>query len=157
MAVHLRSQKRVAIKILNRKKLAEMNMSAKIQTEIDILAKCRHPHVVRLYEVIESETDIYAVMEYVPEGELFEYIVAKSKLDEVEALRLFQQIISGRKDRLVLMFSYNQYIYIYIILIHTLGSNLTVIRIWIHRRPGVLSQQHGCASRSQARKPHARP
>lgn len=34
-------------------------------------------------------------MEYASEGELFDYIVAKTRLDEKEACRFFQQIISG--------------------------------------------------------------
>ena len=52
-----------------------------------------HPHVVRLYEVIETPTDIYVVMEYVDKGELFDYIVEKNKLQEDEARNLFQQVI----------------------------------------------------------------
>jgi serine/threonine protein kinase len=35
------------------------------------------------------------VLEYVPNGELFDYIVSRGKLDESEARQLFQQIISG--------------------------------------------------------------
>ena len=34
-------------------------------------------------------------MEYASGGELFDYIVAKSKLDDIEACTFFQQIISG--------------------------------------------------------------
>ena len=34
-------------------------------------------------------------MEYVPNGELFDYICNKGKLDEKEARTFFQQIISG--------------------------------------------------------------
>lgn len=34
-------------------------------------------------------------MEYVSEGELFEYIVKKKRLKEAEACEFFQQIISG--------------------------------------------------------------
>jgi len=47
------------------------------------------------YEVIETPTDIFCVMEYVPNGELFEYIVAKGRLREAEARSIFQQIVSG--------------------------------------------------------------
>ncbi|RRT39501.1 hypothetical protein B296_00057220 [Ensete ventricosum] len=54
-----------------------------------------HPHIIRLYEVIETQSDIYVVMEYVKSGELFDYIVEKGRLQEDEARRFFQQIISG--------------------------------------------------------------
>lgn len=54
-----------------------------------------HPHIIRLYEVIDTPTDIFTVVEYVPGGELFDYIVSRGKLDEQEARSLFQQIISG--------------------------------------------------------------
>lgn len=50
-----------------------------------------HPHIIRLYEVIETQTDIYVIMEYVKSGELFDYIVEKGRLQEDEARRFFQQ------------------------------------------------------------------
>lgn len=51
-----------------------------------------HPHIIRLYEVIETPTDIYVVMEYVKSGELFDYIVEKGRLQEDEARIFFQQV-----------------------------------------------------------------
>jgi 5'-AMP-activated protein kinase catalytic alpha subunit len=54
-----------------------------------------HPHIIRLYEVVETANDIYVVMEYVKSGELFDYIVEKGRLMEDEARHFFQQIISG--------------------------------------------------------------
>lgn len=48
-----------------------------------------------MYEVITNPTNIFMVMEYVSGGELFDYIVKKGRLDEEEARRFFQQIISG--------------------------------------------------------------
>lgn len=51
-----------------------------------------HPHIIRLYEVIETQQDIYVVMEYVKSGELFDYIVEKGRLLEDEARRFFQQV-----------------------------------------------------------------
>ena len=82
-----------------------------------------HPHIIRLYEVVETANDIYVVMEYVKvgshatplpqmmitryrvapgphvlrlqSGELFDYIVEKGRLLEDDARQFFQQIISG--------------------------------------------------------------
>jgi serine/threonine protein kinase len=51
-----------------------------------------HPHIIRLYEVIETPSDIFVVMEYVKSGELFDYIVEKGRLGEEEARRFFQQV-----------------------------------------------------------------
>lgn len=51
-----------------------------------------HPHIIRLYEVIETPSDIYVVMEYVKSGELFDYIVEKGRLQESEARNFFQQV-----------------------------------------------------------------
>jgi len=95
VATHELTGQKVAIKILNRKKLKKQDMGEKVRTEIHILRLFTHPHIIRLYEVIDTPSDIFTVMEYVPGGELFDYIVGKSKLDEGEARGLFQQIISG--------------------------------------------------------------
>jgi len=55
----------------------------------------QHPNIVQLYDVYESMTDLYIIMEHVQGGELFDYLVKRTRLPEAEALVFFQQIISG--------------------------------------------------------------
>ncbi|BBN06438.1 5'-AMP-activated protein kinase, catalytic alpha subunit [Marchantia polymorpha subsp. ruderalis] len=95
VAEHALTGHKVAIKILNRRKIRAMDMEEKVRREIKILRLFMHPHIIRLYEVIDTPTDIFVVMEYVKSGELFDYIVEKGRLLEHEARRFFQQIVSG--------------------------------------------------------------
>uniref|UniRef100_A0A2P2JJP5 non-specific serine/threonine protein kinase n=3 Tax=Rhizophora mucronata TaxID=61149 RepID=A0A2P2JJP5_RHIMU len=95
IAEHALTGYKVAVKILNRRRIKNMDMEEKVRREIKILRLFMHPHIIRLYEVIETPLDIYVVMEYVKSGELFDYIVEKGRLQEDEARKFFQQIISG--------------------------------------------------------------
>ncbi|KAK3042715.1 hypothetical protein RJ639_000773, partial [Escallonia herrerae] len=95
IAEHLLTGYKVAIKILNRRKFKNSEMEEKVRREIKICRLFVHPHIVRLYEVIETPADIYVVIEYVKSGELFDYIVEKGRLHEDEARKFFQQIICG--------------------------------------------------------------
>ncbi|KRZ29397.1 5'-AMP-activated protein kinase catalytic subunit alpha-2, partial [Trichinella pseudospiralis] len=95
VGVHDVTGHKVAIKILNRQKIKNLDVVGKIRREIQNLRLFRHPHIIRLYEVISTPTDIFMVMEYVSGGELFDYIVKRGRLQEDDARRFFQQIISG--------------------------------------------------------------
>lgn len=95
VATHNQTGQKVAIKIINKRKMEQMNMHEKIRREINILQFLKHPHVIRLYELIDTPSDIFMVMEYVAGGELFDHIVHKLRLREDEARRFFQQILSG--------------------------------------------------------------
>ena len=75
-----------------------MNMEEKTRREINILKICTQPHIIRLYEVIDTPTDIFLVSEYVANGELFDYIVSKGRLSADESRTFFHQIISGVED-----------------------------------------------------------
>ncbi|CAF3168569.1 unnamed protein product [Rotaria sp. Silwood2] len=94
-AYHQLTRHTVAIKIVNRTKIKQLDVVGKIRREIQNLRLFRHPHIIKLYQVISTPTDIFMVMEYVSGGELFDYIVKKGKLSEAEARPFFQQIISG--------------------------------------------------------------
>ncbi|XP_065199220.1 5'-AMP-activated protein kinase catalytic subunit alpha-2-like [Sycon ciliatum] len=85
----------VAVKIINRKKMRSVDASGKVRREIQYLKLFNHPHIIKLYQVIPTPADIFMVMEYVSGGELFDYIIKHGKLEESEARRFFQQIISG--------------------------------------------------------------
>lgn len=95
VAEHELTGHKVAIKILNREKIKKMDVAEKINREIQILKLFRHPHIIKLYEVITTPTDIFMIMEYVPGGELFDYIVKHGKSSEADGRKFFQQIISG--------------------------------------------------------------
>lgn len=92
---HQLTKHKVAVKILNRQKIKSLDVVGKIRREIQNLKLFRHPHIIKLYQVISTPTDIFMIMEYVSGGELFDYIVNNGKLQESEARRFFQQIISG--------------------------------------------------------------
>ena len=94
-AEHITSGRRVAIKVLNRAKIRALDMEEKVLREVKILRLFRHPHVIKLYEVLETPTDIFLVMEHIPSGELFDYIVERGRLSEGEARRFVQQLVSA--------------------------------------------------------------
>ena len=95
MGIHAQTQEKVAIKILEKNKIADVADVERVTREIKILKQVRHPNIIQLYEIIENSKQLFLVMEYVSEGELFELIVKKKRLKEHEACRFFQQIIAG--------------------------------------------------------------
>ncbi|CAJ0921211.1 unnamed protein product, partial [Mesorhabditis belari] len=95
VGIHEVTGYKVAVKILNRQKIKTLDVVGKIRREIQNLSLFRHPHIIRLYQVISTPTDIFMIMEYVSGGELFDYIVKNGRLKTPEARRFFQQIISG--------------------------------------------------------------
>ena len=70
----------MAVKILNRQKLRALEMGKKVRREIEIMRLCNHAHIIRLYEVIDTQRDIFVILEYVSGGELFDYIVQHGKV-----------------------------------------------------------------------------
>ena len=95
IGTHGPTSEKVAIKILEKQKIKDTADIERVTREIHILKLIRHPNIIQLYEIIETSRKLYLIMEYASGGELFDYIVNKSRLDENEACRFFHQIISG--------------------------------------------------------------
>jgi serine/threonine protein kinase len=86
----------VAVKIVRKDFLdSKPNLRRKVQREIAVMKLIEHPHVLRLIDVFETSSHLFLVIEYAEGGELFDYLVERGKLEPEEALRFFQQIISG--------------------------------------------------------------
>lgn len=66
-----------------------------IEREIVIMKLINHPNIMGLLEVWENKSELYLVLEYVDGGELFDYLVARGRLPESEAIHYFKQIIQG--------------------------------------------------------------
>lgn len=94
LAYHITTGQKVALKIINKKVLAKSDMQGRIEREISYLRLLRHPHIIKLYDVIKSKDEIIIVIEFAS-NELFDYIIQRDKMSEQEARRFFQQIISA--------------------------------------------------------------
>lgn len=66
-----------------------------IEREIIIMKLLNHPNVLRLYDVWETNSNLYMVLEYAEKGELFNLLVERGPLPENEAIRFFRQIVIG--------------------------------------------------------------
>jgi 5'-AMP-activated protein kinase catalytic alpha subunit len=70
---------KVAIKILEKDRIIDVADVERVSREIHILKLIRHPNIIPLYEIIETPKQLFLVMEFMQNGELFDYIVQKKK------------------------------------------------------------------------------
>ena len=85
----------MAIKSLNKKHMQDENAKKKVVLEMSILEKLKHPNIVRLYEIFESEKHMLYVSELCVGGDLLTYVRKRRRLKESLAKYLFLQIIDG--------------------------------------------------------------
>ena len=85
---------KVAVKIMEKAKLALHRLQFKTNREIWILQRLAHPHLVKVLEAVADTHNIHVVMEYVPGGELFDQIATRGKIHENEARKYIQQLVS---------------------------------------------------------------
>ena len=94
-AFHTISEQIVAVKILDKKKIEDEVDIERINREIEILRNIYHPNICQMYETYTTIHNYYLIMEYVPGGDLFDYISEKSFLPENQACYFFRQLISA--------------------------------------------------------------
>ncbi|KAJ3099174.1 hypothetical protein HDU97_003369 [Phlyctochytrium planicorne] len=109
LGTHMETNHRVAIKIISKDSLSSSDdpavqnlspekrnaLNKKIEREITIMKLIQHPNIMQLYDVYETEKELFLILEHVEGGELFDYLVKRGRLHEEEALQFFQQIIFG--------------------------------------------------------------
>jgi serine/threonine protein kinase len=98
LGVHLPTGEKVAVKILEKSKIKEQADIRRVNREIKILKKAKHCNIIQLYEVLDTKSAIYLMMECCDGGEMFDYIVANRKIDEEEACMFFHQIIDAVEE-----------------------------------------------------------
>ena len=98
LSLHLLTNEYVAIKILEKSRITDKDELERVEKEIKYLKLFDHPNIIQLYEVIENDYNYYIIMEYIPDGEFFNYIVEKERIEEKEASFFYSQIIHGIKE-----------------------------------------------------------
>ncbi|KAF9453554.1 Pkinase-domain-containing protein, partial [Macrolepiota fuliginosa MF-IS2] len=107
IARHSRTGQYAAIKIIFKASLAASRVSLNrladevereklaVEREIVVMKLINHPNIMHLYDVWETSTHLYLVLEYIQGGELFDHICKHGPLPITEALKYFHQIIGA--------------------------------------------------------------
>jgi len=84
----------VAVKCINKKTLKKEELQL-LSREINIMKKLQHKNIVQLFDIYETVSDLFLVLEFVPGGELFDQIVERGSYSEHDAAALVRQILEG--------------------------------------------------------------
>ncbi|KAI9098587.1 kinase-like domain-containing protein [Phlyctochytrium arcticum] len=108
LAIDLHTCERLACKVIDRvqssttpgpqtdeKKLR--NTDQNISQEISILKRIRHPNIIRVRDVVRTDSSVYILMTRVSGGELFDLILEDGGIEESRAMFLFYQILIAVK------------------------------------------------------------
>ncbi|XP_055539570.1 SNF-related serine/threonine-protein kinase [Wyeomyia smithii] len=93
LARHVFTGEKVAVKVIEKTKLDDISRAHLFQ-EVRCMKLVQHPNVVRLYEVIDTQTKLYLILELGDGGDLYDYIMRHDKgLSENVAKEYFRQIV----------------------------------------------------------------
>ncbi|NXW53656.1 SNRK kinase, partial [Eurystomus gularis] len=93
LARHVFTGEKVAVKVIDKTKLDALATGHLFQ-EVRCMKLVQHPNIVRLYEVIDTQTKLYLILELGDGGDMFDYIMKHEEgLNEDLAKKYFAQIV----------------------------------------------------------------
>lgn len=90
--VHKSTQQTFACKVVRK---SSMNDAQSMSTEIEIMKRIRHKHVVSMYELYETPKCLWIILELVEGGDLFHHLAATPDYCESDASCHMKQMLSG--------------------------------------------------------------
>ncbi|KAI7902033.1 calcium/calmodulin dependent protein kinase 2 [Cokeromyces recurvatus] len=87
------TNEKCAVKIILKKVIAGKQQM--LDSELDILTKVHHEHIVSMHDIFESNDAVYIITDLCTGGELFQRIVERGTYTEAMAADLVRQILEG--------------------------------------------------------------
>ncbi|KAK9508910.1 hypothetical protein O3M35_006351 [Rhynocoris fuscipes] len=92
----LKTSIEVAVKMIDKKLMAENGMVSRVRQEVAIHSRLKHPSVLELYTFFEDSDYVYLVLELAHNGELQRFIKNhKVKISEEEVAYIMLQVVEG--------------------------------------------------------------
>ena len=97
LGLNQKTNQKVALKIYQKEKIKDLQRKKSIRREIKIMQRVNHPNIAKLFDVIETDTQVILVMEYINGGSTHGYLKSKPnrRMDEHNAKKIFCQLISA--------------------------------------------------------------
>jgi len=87
---------KVAIKIMDKMRL-DLQTQRMLSREVSNMESLYHPNVLQLYEVLETPSRLYLVLEFAGGGDLHTRISSGGKLSDRDSKIVFAQVLSAVK------------------------------------------------------------
>ena len=94
LGINKSTGEKVAIKILEKRKIRSKTDQVRVERELQILKKINHINIVKIVQTKEDQNNIYIIMEFI-DYDLFLHIVNNKRLDEKESALYYFQLITG--------------------------------------------------------------
>lgn len=95
LATNNETKKQYAIKIIDKSKVIDEIQRDRIDREIEILKRCKHPNIIKFIEAFESDAEISLVLELMQGGDLFDRITSRGFFKEEDARHAMNSIMSA--------------------------------------------------------------
>jgi serine/threonine-protein kinase len=93
-AIDLQLHRSVAVKALEERRLHQPGAALRLRTEALAAASLDHPYICKVYELVETATDTFIVMEFV-EGETLSSMLKRGAMPLMQTLQLGREIAEG--------------------------------------------------------------
>eukprot|EP01099_Mayorella_cantabrigiensis_P006452 TRINITY_DN5404_c0_g1_i1.p1 TRINITY_DN5404_c0_g1~~TRINITY_DN5404_c0_g1_i1.p1 ORF type:complete len:329 (-),score=55.20 TRINITY_DN5404_c0_g1_i1:90-1043(-) len=94
LAINMFENQRVACKQIKKKGLTRRQIEV-LEREIDVLRRISHKNIISFVSVVEDFQWTNIFIEYVPGGDLYNFIQKNTKLSEPRAKELYIQVVEG--------------------------------------------------------------
>jgi len=91
-ARHKETGELYAVKMIGKKNVKKEDLG-RLTTEMEVLQTVKHPNIIELKEVFETNNMLYIVTEFATGGELFDRIVKRGSYTERDAAELVKKVI----------------------------------------------------------------
>ena len=83
-----------AVKIISKQLFrSKQDLTKKVQSEVALMRIVHHSNILKLVDVLESDNNMYVILEYAEQGELFDYLVINRFLNADVAVEFLRQIV----------------------------------------------------------------
>ena len=82
----------MACKVVNKRGASKDYLTKFLPREIDVMQKISHPYIIQVYQIYETEKQVFFLMDLAENGDLLEFINSRRFLPEHEARYIFGQI-----------------------------------------------------------------
>jgi len=86
-----------ALKVLFKGQLVHNQVQHQLRREIEIQAHLRHPNILRLYGYFYDEHKVYLILEYAPQGELYNHLrrAKDGRFEDKRSAKLIKEMIDA--------------------------------------------------------------